>query len=401
LGHHAGDLVLAQVGPRLRSVLRIEDVLARIGGDEFGVLLRGAVGVEQVGPRLSEALDRRLSVEGIDMRIVASVGIAIFPEHGADAQTLLQHADVAMYEAKRTHAGFAFYEHERDRNTRERFETVGELRDAIGTSQLVLHYQPKLNLQTGNVQEVEALVRWQHPARGLLPPAEFVGLAEQTGVMRRLTDHVLDTALAQAARWSQAGRDLGVAINVSASTLLDETWAAKVSERLRHHGVPSTRLRIEITEDAVMLDPERSLVVLRSLAAAGVGISIDDFGTGYSSLGLLKQLPVDELKIDRSFISNLANDHDAAIAQTAIDLGRRLRLAVVPEGVEDADTLARLAAWGATSAQGFVISRPVPAAELEVWLTARSSVGLAPWVATIAPRQPSQQPQATRRPAAT
>jgi diguanylate cyclase len=180
--------------------------------------------------------------------------------------------------------------------------------------------------------------------------------------------------------------------------LLDETWAAKVSERLRHHGVPSTHLRIEITEDAIMLHPERSLVVLRSLAAAGVGVSIDDFGTGYSSLGLLKQLPVDELKIDRSFISKLADDHDAAIAQTAIDLGRRLGLAVVPEGVEDADTLARLVAWGATSAQGFFISRPVPAPDLEIWLAARSPEPLVPWVATTAADQPDQQRPLARRP---
>jgi len=401
LGHHAGDLVLAQVGPRLRTVLRSEDVLARVGGDEFAILLPGAVGVEEVGRRLGEALDRRLSVDGIDTRIVASVGIAVYPEHGADAHTLLQHADVAMYQAKSTHTGFAFYERERDRNTRQRFETVGELRDAIDTSQLVLHYQPKLNLESGDINEVEALVRWQHPVRGLLPPAEFVGLAEQTGVMRGLTDHVLDAALAQAAKWSRSGLDLGVAVNVSASTLLDETWAAKVSERLCHHGVPSSRLRIEITEDALMLDPERSLVVLRSLADTGVGLSIDDFGTGYSSLGLLKQLPVDELKIDRSFISKLADDDDdAAIAQTAIDLGRRLRLTVVPEGVEDADTLARLATWGATSAQGFFISRPVPAAELEIWLAARSSEPLVSWVTTTAPDQPDQQRPVARRPTA-
>jgi predicted signal transduction protein with EAL and GGDEF domain len=400
LGHHAGDLVLAQVGPRLRIVLRSEDILARVGGDEFAVLLPGAVGVEEVGRRLGEALDRSLSVDGIDMRIVASVGIAVYPEHGADAQTLLQHADVAMYQAKTAHTGFAFYERERDRNTRQRFETVGELRDAIGTSQLVLHYQPKLNLETGDINEVEALVRWQHPIRGLLPPAEFVGLAERTGVMRGLTDHVLDTALAQSAEWSRSGLELGVAVNVSASTLLDKTWAAKVSERLRHHGVPSTRLRIEITEDAVMLHPERSLAVLRSLAAAGVGVSIDDFGTGYSSLGLLKQLPVDELKIDRSFISNLADEHDAAIAQTAIDLGCRLGLTVVPEGVEDADTLARLVAWGATSAQGFFISPPVPAPELEIWLAARSpEPPLVPWVAATAPDEPDQQRPLARRPA--
>jgi diguanylate cyclase (GGDEF)-like protein len=373
LGHRAGDMVLGQVGPRLRSVLRSEDILARVGGDEFAVLLPGAVGVEDIGNRLAAALDHRFTVDGIDMRIAVSVGIAVYPTHGADADTLLQHADVAMYQAKSTHAGFAFYAPERDRNTRERLELIGELRDAIGTDQLVLHYQPKLELKTGRITEVEALVRWEHPVHGLLPPARFVTLAEQTGVMHALTWHVLDRALAQCAAWARVGIDLQVAVNVSAATLIDPIWAAEVGERLQHHGLPAKNLRIEITEDAIMSDAERSLLVLRSLAAAGVGVSIDDFGTGYSSLGLLKHMPVDELKIDRSFIANVAeDDDDAAIVKTSIDLGRNLGLRVVAEGVEDADTLELLAAWGASSAQGYFISRPVSAVELEAWLTARS-----------------------------
>ena len=381
LGHHAGDAVLAQVGPRLRTILRAEDELARIGGDEFAVLLPGAHGVEAVARRLGEALEERFTIDGIDVRIAASIGIALYPDHGTDADTLLQRADVAMYEAKTTRSGHAFYARERDSHTRERLELIGELRDAIDTSQLILHYQPKLNLQTGAVEDVEALVRWQHPTRGLMAPGEFIPLAEQTGVMRALTDHVLDAALAQCARWRASDRDLGVAINVSPATLFDEAWAARIPERLERYAVPAGRLRIEITEDAIMLDPERSLTVLRSLAAAGIGVSLDDFGTGYSSLSLLKRLPVDELKVDRSFARDVVRDHaDAAIVQTAIDLGRRLGIRVVPEGVEDAATLALITDWGADTAQGLLISRPLPADELEAWLTATSQA---------TPREPS------------
>jgi diguanylate cyclase (GGDEF)-like protein len=372
LGHNAGDQVLAQVGPRLRTALRADDELARLGGDEFAVLLPGARNVDGVARRVRQALEAPFTVDGIDVRIGGSIGVAVFPEHGADAETLLQRADVAMYQAKGSLAGHEFYAPERDRHTRERLELIAELRDAIGTEQVVLHYQPKLDLVTGGVPEVEALVRWQHPTHGLLPPGAFVPLAEQTGVMRSLTDHVLDTALAQCAAWRERGIDVGVAVNVSPATLLDGTWAGSVLDRLERAGVPAARLRIEITEDAIMLDPDRSLAVVRALADAGVGVSVDDFGTGYSSLGLLKQLPVDELKIDRGFVSgSLREPADSAIVQATIDLGRRLGIQVVAEGVEDAATLDRLAEWGAHAAQGLWISRPVPPAELEAWLASR------------------------------
>jgi diguanylate cyclase (GGDEF)-like protein len=391
LGHHAGDAVLAQVGPRLRTVLRAGDELARIGGDEFAVLVRGAHGVEAISRRLREALEERITVDGVDVRIGASIGIALYPDHGTDAETLLQRADVAMYEAKTTRSGHAFYASERDSHTRERLELIGQLRDAIDTSQLVLHYQPKLNLETGVVDDVEALLRWQHPTRGLMPPGEFIPLAEQTGVMRALTDHVLDAALARCALWRASGLDLGVAINVSPATLFDEAWAARIPERLERFAVPATRLRIEITEDAIMLDPERSVAVVRSLAAAGVGVSLDDFGTGYSSLSLLKRLPVDELKVDRSFVRDVVHDTaDGAIVQTAIDLGRRLNIRVVAEGVEDAATLDLISDWGADAAQGFHLSRGLPAEELEAWLTATSLRGS--W-------KPRIRPSATPTPA--
>ena len=373
LGHRAGDLVLEQIGPRLRAVLRAGDELARLGGDEFAVVLSDAGDAEPVARRIGRALEAGLTIDGIDVRIGASTGIALFPEHADDAETLLQRADVAMYQAKTARSGHAFYERDRDRHSRERLALIGELRDAIGTDQLVLHFQPKLDLATGAVNDVEALVRWMHPERGLLGPGAFVPLAEQTGVMGELTEHVLDAALRQVSAWHDRGLDLAVAVNVSAATLLDEGWSSDVSSALVRHGVPASRLRIEITEDALMGDAERALRVVEGLVATGIGVSVDDFGTGYSSLALLKHLPVDELKIDRTFVRDLlTDDADAAIVQSVVDLGGRLGLRTVAEGVEDAATLERIAEYGVTVAQGFHIARPLPAAELERWLGARA-----------------------------
>jgi diguanylate cyclase (GGDEF)-like protein len=374
LGHHAGDLVLAQVGPRLRVHLRTDDELARLGGDEFAVLLQTGGGAEHVAQRLLRALDASFTIDGVDVRVGGSIGIALYPDDGTDATTLLQRADVAMYQAKASGTGYAFYARERDEHTRARLELISELREAIGTSQLVLHYQPKLDIATGRVRDVEALVRWQHPTRGLLPPGAFVPLAEQTGVMHDLTMHVLEAAIGQCAQWRAAGLHLEVAVNVSATTLRDEHWGRAVAARLREAGVPPHHLRIEITEDAIMTDTERSLAVVRSIAHAGIGLSLDDFGTGYSSLSLLKRLPVDELKIDRGFIAEMLQDAaDAAIVQTAIDLGRRLGLRVVAEGIEDQPTLDQLVAWGVDIAQGYFVSRPLPADELHRWLAQRTA----------------------------
>jgi diguanylate cyclase (GGDEF)-like protein len=386
LGHHAGDAVLAQIGPRLRTVLRGDDVLARLGGDEFAVLLPGARSAAEIGMRIAQALEVRFPVDGIDVQVAASVGIAVFPEHGEDADTLLRRADVAMYQAKESRSGHAFYAREQDRNTRARLELIGQLRDAVDLGQLVVHYQPIVDLGSGAITDVEALVRWQHPERGLLAPGEFVPLAEQTGVMRMLTDHVLESALAQAARWRSEGLDIGVAVNVSASTLLQEGWTEAVTAALLRWSTPPARLRIEITENALMVDTDRALAVVRELGHAGVGVSLDDFGTGYSSLGLLKQLAVDELKIDRTFVDNALHDGaDAAIVQAVAGLGRRLGLRIVAEGVEDEATLRAVAEWGATLAQGYYISRPLPAEELTAGLTGNSSATLpGPW--TPAPR---------------
>ena len=379
LGHHAGDVVLAQIGPRLRSVLRGDDILARLGGDEFAVLLPGVHAAEGIGLRIARALEERFTVDGIEVQVTASVGIAVFPEHGEDADTLVRHADVAMYQAKSTHSGHAFYAQQNDRNTRARLELIGQLRDAVELGQLVVHYQPIVELGTGTVTDVEALVRWQHPERGLLGPGEFIPLAAQTGVMRKLTDHVLATALTQTATWRHDGLDVGVAVNVSAETLLAPGWPDSVIALLERLSTPTGRLRLEVTEDALMLDPERALVVARQLGDAGVGVSLDDFGIGYSSLGLLKQIAVDELKIDRTFVDNALHDGgDAAIVQAVAGLGRRLGLRVVAEGVENEETLRAVAEWGATLAQGFYISRPLPPEELIAWLSSLHG----PWTAS-------------------
>ena len=373
LGHHAGDRVLAQLGPRIRTALRAGDHVARLGGDEFAVLLpvSDAVAADGAGERIAAALSARFSVEGIELQIAASTGIALFPEHGDDAETLLQRADVAMYQAKHRRSGTEFYARERDRHTRERLQLIGELRDAVAGDHLTLHYQPKLDLGRNRITGVEALVRWPHPTRGVVPPDEFIPLAEQTGVIGPLTELVIRKALQQAAVWAGRGIALTMAVNVSATNLIEQGWTEGVLAALELHGVRPDRFVVEITEDVMMTDPDRSLTALGALSAAGVRVALDDFGTGYSSLSYLKRLPVDELKIDRSFVFEMGTDPaDAAIVQTAIDLGRRLGIAVAAEGVEDAATLRRLTDFGAMVAQGFHIARPMPAEELEAWLAA-------------------------------
>jgi diguanylate cyclase (GGDEF)-like protein len=320
LGHHAGDRVLAQLGPRILSALREGDRVARLGGDEFAVLLRGAGAAEGAGERIAAALSERFTVEDIELQIAASIGVALFPEHGDDAETLLQRADVAMYQAKRRRSGTEFYARERDMHTRERLQLIGELRDAVARDHLTLHFQPKLDLGRNRINGVEALVRWPHPTRGMVPPDEFIPLAEQTGVIGPLTELVIRKALRQAADWAARGIALTMAVNVSATNLLEAGWTEGVLAALERHGVRPDRFVVEITEDVLMTDPDRSLTALAVLSAAGVRVALDDFGTGYSSLSYLKRLPVDELKIDRSFVFEMGTDPaDAAIVQTAVD----------------------------------------------------------------------------------
>jgi diguanylate cyclase len=372
LGHHYGDQLLVQVGERLRAALRGVDTVARLGGDEFAVLLpkiTTSEGAMAVAKKLQAALEEPFTLEGLALEVEASIGVAIYPEHGNDPEELLQRADIAMYVAKETHAGFVLFDPTLDQHSPRRLALLGELRRAIDTGQLVLHYQPKVDTHSGQVLGVEALVRWQHPTHGLVPPADFIPLAERTGLITPLTHHVLNTALGQCRAWQQAGHELSVAVNISARRMLDLTFPDEVAGLLATWQLPPRLLVLEITESTMMADPQHARQVLSRLHQMGVQLSIDDFGTGYSSMAYLKNLPVNELKVDRSFVSQMiGNTSDAVIVRSTVDLGRNLGLRVVAEGVEDQTTLQELDALGCHAIQGYYISRPVPADDLLTWL---------------------------------
>jgi diguanylate cyclase (GGDEF)-like protein len=371
-GHQHGDRLLQQLGPRLHTVLRASDTVARLSGDEFAVLLPGA-GVEEacaVAERLGTAVGQPYSVEGYVLEVSASIGIAVAPEHGVDADAVLRRADIAMYVAKRPGLAYAVYaaEHE-EQHSPERLALIGELRQAIEQDQLTLHYQPKVDCATGRVVGAEALLRWIHPDRGLIPPDQFIPLAENTGLIRPLTDWVLESAIRQCSAWRAAGMRLAVAVNVSMRNLDDPQLPETIATLLAASGLPPALLSVEVTESSIMADQVRVTAALSRLRAMGIAISVDDFGTGYSALSYLKDLPVDELKIDRSFIRQLtAEDKSAAIVRSTITLGHDLGLRVVAEGVED------LASWGllgdlaCDAAQGYYLSRPLPVAEFEGWV---------------------------------
>jgi diguanylate cyclase (GGDEF)-like protein/PAS domain S-box-containing protein len=375
LGHHAGDTLLVEVGRRLRGLLRSSDTVARLGGDEFGVLIskpRTTSDVAVVIGKMRAALEQSVMVEGLALPAEGSIGIAMFPGHGRDVDTLLRHADAAMYNAKDTKAGYVFYDGTRSEADPARLTLVSELRRAIEQRELVLYYQPKAALASGAVQSVEALLRWNHPERGLVGPDEFIPLAQQTGLIKPLTLYVLDEALTQCRAWQRAGLTLGVAVNLSVRNLLDTDFPQQVKRLLQKREVDPALLQLEITESSVLSDPVRTKRVLDKLAAMGIALSIDDFGTGYSSLSYLSQLPVNEIKIDRSFVMNMAqSDNDAVIVRSTIDLGRNLGLQVVAEGVETEQAWDELSELGCTLAQGYYLSRPVPAAELTQWLLRR------------------------------
>jgi diguanylate cyclase len=377
LGHHYGDQLLIQVGQRLQATLRAVDTVARLGGDEFAVLLpriETAEGAVQVARKLQAALHEPFLVEGLSLDVEASIGLALYPDHGNDPEELLQHADIAMYVAKDTHAGFVLFDPTLDQHSPRKLVLLGELRRVIDQHQLLLHYQPKIHAHSGQVLGVEALVRWQHPDHGLIPPAEFIPLAEHTGLIGPLTHYVLDQALRQCHQWRQDGHELAVAVNVSARRLLDLAFPDEVAGLLAHWRVPARLLVVEITESTIMADPTHALEILGRLDRMGVQVAIDDFGTGYSSMAYLKSLPVHELKVDRSFVAQMtSNSRDAVIVRSTVDLGRNLGLRVVAEGVEDQTTWQELDAVGCDAIQGYYISRPVPPEDLITWLQHRLS----------------------------
>jgi diguanylate cyclase (GGDEF)-like protein/PAS domain S-box-containing protein len=370
LGHQSGDLLLQQMAARLRSALRQSDTVARLGGDEFGVLPFGVPDIQGsvlAAQKILGAKDVPFTLGEATVEVGLSIGIAQYPEHGRDAETLMRRADVAMYVAKRTKSGFATYSPEQDEHSAGRLALMGELRQAIRSRQLVLHYQPKVEFQSGRTTSVEALVRWEHPSKGLLGPDQFIPLAEQTDLMTLLARYVMTEALEQAERWHGMGISLGVAVNLSAANLHEASLPDLAQELLLGVGLPPSVLTVEITESAIMVaQADRTVRRLRDM---GIGISIDDFGTGYSSLSYLKTLPVSEIKIDRSFVKDMAIDtDDAAIVQPTIDLGHNLRIKVVAEGVEDETTWKMLSLLGCDYAQGWYISRALAPGDLEDWL---------------------------------
>ncbi|HEV8681837.1 MAG TPA: EAL domain-containing protein [Actinomycetota bacterium] len=372
LGHHNGDRLLQQVGLRLRGVLRESDTVARLGGDEFGILLpqvSDAATATTVAAKVLKGLEDPLMVDGLALDITASIGIAICPQHGEDVDVLLRRADVAMYVAKASHSGYEVYTVRRDRYSPGRLALAGELRRALRDNELVLHFQPKVELRSGRVAGVEALLRWHHPRRGLLPPDEFVPLAEHTGLMRPLTLYVLDAALGECRTLHDLGLPVSVSVNLSARNLSDLGLPDEVVRLLHKWDIDPRFLELEITETSLMVDPARAMDVLARLSARRIRLSIDDFGTGYSSLAFLRQLPVDEIKIDKSFVMNMLSDeNDAVIVRSTIDLGRNLGLRVVAEGVESEEIWDRLAVMGCDLAQGHYLAEPMPPEALAAWL---------------------------------
>jgi diguanylate cyclase (GGDEF)-like protein len=370
LGHHAGDDLLRQIGPRLRGGLRSSDLLARLGGDEFAVLLRdsGLDEAQERAERLRELILQPFQVEGIRLHVGVSIGVSTAPVPAATVQELLRCADVAMYAAKTGREGVHVYVPDPGGGTGDRLRTMEELRTALTDDQLVVHLQPQVDLVDGRVVGTEALVRWNHPARGLLSPAELLPAAEQAGLLRPLTDTVLELALTAAARWWPE-HAVPVSVNLSAANVTDLDLPGKVAQSLVRHGLPAAALTLELVEDTLMADPERGRQVLGELRRLGIRTSIDDYGTGYSSLAYLRHLPADELKLDRSLTADVDNDpRAAAIVKHTVALAHDLGLRLVAEGVEDAATGAVLAGLGCDTAQGYAIARPMPVADFLAWL---------------------------------
>ena len=377
LGHATGDAVLREVASRLRAPSADHGSLARLAGDEYALLAplpAGAHGVSEaltLASAVQATLEAPVELDGIALNIDASIGLALAPQHARDLDALLQHADVALDRAKAHRSRIEVYASEHDHFDAARLTLLGQVRPALERNEFVLHYQPQADLRSGRVTAVEALLRWQHPQRGLVPPMQFIPLIEQTALVGPVTLHVIDRALEQLARWRDHGHHLSMSVNLSARNLLDPELPRRIGSLLARHAVPAHRLTVEVTEGATMSDPERAVAVLSELRAQGVGVSIDDFGSGNASIAYLTKLPASELKIDRSFVTSMCeHPREEAIVRSTIDLARHLNLRTVAEGIETAQVWERLLELGCDTAQGYLLSRPLPPAELGAWLSA-------------------------------
>ncbi len=371
-GHHFGDMVLKQIAVRLRNLLHSSDTLARLGGDEFGVVLTrvsDAGDVTAVARKILDSLEQPFAIEGHLLEVSTSIGIALYPTHGTDVRTLVRRADVAMYAAKEANVGYAFHNEEHESHSPEQLALTVEMRSAMEHDEFVLYYQPKIHLGSGLMTRAEVLIRWNHPKRGLLAPAAFIPIAERTGLIKPLTDWIIDRMLKQCRQWHDAGAPVHVAVNISPKSLQEQVLPVKFQAALDKWNIDPRFVKVEITESSIMADPAHALAITSMLQSMGIRISLDDFGTGFSSLTNLRQLPIDELKIDKSFVMGMtASEADTTIVRTMVDLAHNLGKQVCAEGVEDELTWRRLGEMGCDLAQGYWISKPLPAEDFLAWL---------------------------------
>ncbi|MDH5219069.1 MAG: EAL domain-containing protein, partial [Gammaproteobacteria bacterium] len=385
LGHEYGDKLLQVVSERLTTALRKsdtislvkDDTVARLGGDEFAALLpttQTADGGMVVARKITDLMTAPFSIDDHTFSIGISIGISMFPHDGEDATTLIRHADIAMYHAKKSQKGYAFYNADLDKHSLDNLTLGNQLRESIQNDKLDLHFQPKIDFNSGRICGAEALVRWQHPERGFIPPDQFVALAEKIGLIQPLTLWVLNRSLEECARWNKQDLPLSIAVNLSALSLHDATTTGIINDALNDWKLPPSLLSLELTESAMMNDPQLAMEILAELGSKGINISVDDFGTGYSSLTYLKRLPVNEIKIDRSFVMDMfSNQQDEAIVKSTIDLAHNMKLKVIAEGIEDNITYQKLKNMGCDMGQGFYMGRPVNKQDLAEWLK------ISPW----------------------